>query len=255
MTEIQQPPNRRGPSPRQPLDQLLLQVKSPDPEERFEAVAELASGPASPEVEEALFQAISDPDPDVVALAMEEMAERGHPMARRVVLSNLHHPNPVIRFTALRSGGVIDISPDTEPAWCALDSRVWVDRTAGASALARAGVVSAVTRILSLARKALAVRQYEAEAHLLGSAALLGDEASAKLYLERLPSQRRRSRLAAAAFLERRGRIKAMARVLGAQRLRSALLAGREVQAKSTKPGYARHFDDLLNQLDALPAP
>ncbi len=238
---------------RQSLSDLLLQMRSPDPDERFEAVAELALRPPSAEVDKALIDGTSDVDPDVVAAAMDGLAERGHPIARELIVELLHHAHSRVRFRAIRSAGVVDIGPDLEAAWSALDDRRWVDRTAGAAALARAGVVSALPRIRALAERARAVRHYAAEAHLLGAASLLGDAASAESFLERLRARARESRLSAAAFLGRRGRVEGMARIVGTDRLRSALLAGRQVQLASPKPGYAREFDKVLSYLDGLP--
>lgn len=251
MTSMDEPRGTQR-SAREALGKLLLRAGSPDPEERFEAVADLALRPPSMEVDEALVRATSDPDPDVAARAILELAEREHPSARQLVLELLHHGNPTVRFSALRAAGVVDISPSLEAAWRALDGRRWVDRMAGAAALAQAGVESALPRIHALTHDAKNVRRYAAEAHLLGSASLLGDLASADLFLGRLSARGPESRLAAAAFLERRGRIQAMARIVGADRLRSALLAGKRVQEASRKPGYAHRFDDLLLELDLL---
>ena len=243
------------------FNQLLRQAKSPDPDVRFEAIGEL-NYYRSPEVDEALVQAAFDPDRDVASMAVDALSERDHPQARGMILEHLRS-RPTLSQSALRSAGVVDISPHLDQAWLALEQREWVERTAGAGALAQAGVVSAIPKIRELAHRGKAVRQLAAEAHLLGSAALLGDSQSADLFVSRLSSRSRASREAAAYFLDRRGRVECLAQVVSVSRLRSALLSGMQIHDAwrySFKPSrpegiYSRTIEDLLRRLDALSRP
>lgn len=249
----------RGADGQTPIDEqqfgeFLKRMESPDPDERFEALSGLAAHRV-PAADDAIVRAVADPDPDVVATALDALAERAHPAARRLILAQLHSRNWLVRQAALRAAGIIDISPHLEPAWRALQSRRWVERMAGAGALAKAGVTAALPALRRLAQRARAVRELAAEAHVLGSMALLGDPAGASLFLQRLSARSRSSRLAAAAFLERGDRLRELARIVGVDRLRAALLAGKAVQAASPKPRYQRRFDKLLERLEGLAAP
>src|SRR3990172_1171236 len=135
---------------RQTLEQLFRKIQSSDPHERFEAVSELGELVRYnlPEVDKTLVRAAADQDVDVAATAVDELAEAGHPQARELVLEHLRPPYPKrLRDRALRSAGVVDISPHLEPAWGALESRYWVDRMNAAAALAKAGAVQALPAI------------------------------------------------------------------------------------------------------------
>lgn len=253
-------PSESTMSLKETLDRLLTQVKSPDPDERFDAAGELADYD-KPEADAAVIEAAADPDPQVAALVVRKLAERGHTEARDLILGLLRrrHPEWLLQ-SALRSAGVVDISPHLEEAWGSLDARMWVARSAGAGALAKAGVVAAAPKIRQLALRGIAAGQRAPAAHLAGSGALLGDEESADLFLAQFTSRSRMGRIAAAAFLERRGRLEAMAEAVGIERLSAAVLAGRKIYDASpparVKPNFWAHdkreFDKLLERLEEL---
>ena len=245
---------------RETLDRALTQLKSPKPCERFDAVGELAEYNV-PETDAALVNAVVDPDPDVASLAVRKLAEKGLPQARDLILGLLRRRHPKwLHQSALWSAGIVDISPHTEEAWRALDSPSWVERSAGAGALAKAGVAAAIPKIRQLVQRAITVGQRAPAAHLAGSGALLSDEESADLYLRCFSSRSRMSRTAAAAFLERQGRLEAMARAVGLQQLRTALLAGKQIYDTSSpgrvRPSFWEHdrraFEKLLQRLEEI---
>jgi hypothetical protein len=240
------------PSP-ETLQRLSVDLDSPDPDVRLEAISELGDY-SSPRVDGALIRTRRDSDRDVAGAALELLAKRGRAHARELILEQLREGDGARRVRALRSAGVVNIAPHLEEAWRALDGRQWVERMAGAGALAKAGAVPALPRIRALAERARERRQWAAEAHFLDSAALLGDAQSADLYLARLSSPARSSRLAAVAFLQWRGRLEALTPILGAARLRAALSAGRQIQERSARPGYVRAFGAALGHLAVAPA-
>jgi HEAT repeat protein len=240
---------------------LLKAASDPDPIIRFEAVATLEDH-YSPDIEAVLLKAASDPDPNVAGRATEALAARGHPKARDLILDHLRSDSAqLLRQMALRSAGIVDISPHLEQAWLALERRHWVERTAGASALAKAGELAALPRIRELAQRARSLRQLPAESQLLGSAALLGDMEAAIMFLSRLSSINRDSRDSAALFLGRPGKVESLARVTGPSRLRCALLVSqqlnearrRELAAITGHPikgGWSpKLYDDLLRRV------
>ncbi|MBI4302559.1 MAG: HEAT repeat domain-containing protein [Chloroflexi bacterium] len=239
-------------------ERLLAQARSPNVDERFEAISELTYC-ESPEVDEALVEGATDLDPDVAGIALEALSERGHPKAREIILDHLHN-RPSLRQSALRAAGVVDIGPHLQEAWQALERREWFWRTAGAGALAKAGAVAALPKIRELAQRARLAHQLEAEAQLLGSAGLLGHKESADLFLLRLSSRTGRSHRSAGYFLERKGRLQDLAGIVGVSRLRSALLRGKQFHdrrfqkliADHPKTKYSTLFEDLLQRVDKL---
>jgi HEAT repeat protein len=240
--------------------ELVLQASSPDPDQRFEAVGELARSYSGTEVDDVLVAAVADQDLDVAATALAGLAERGHPRARTLILTSLQSNDPTRRARALRAAGVVDIGPHLEDAWRALEERTWVQRMAGAAALAMARATDALPAIRRLAERAGAVRQPAAEAHLRGSAALLGDQESAQLFLDRLAGRRDAARMASAAFLERRGRVEDLAALIGRDALRSALATGMSqhearrasARRRRARGGYPKLIECLLRRLDVM---
>lgn len=234
------------------LEKLLIQATSRDPNVRFEAIVSLADIPGD-EARTALIRAGSDPNPQVAALSVSILAEKGDVEARRLIIDLLNRMAPQwLHQSALYSAGIVDISPNLDSAWQALKSRFWMDRTAGAGALAKASERSALLDIIRLWSEAHRRRQFEAEAHLTGCGALLGDKRSKEIFLECLSSDAWRSRGAAAAFLDRRGRLDAMAQAIGKTRLKATLKLSLEKEGHEAIPRHESLVTRLIRNLDGL---
>ena len=141
---------------------FLRKAKSHDPDIRFDAVSRLPEKPDAT-IDAALTALVDDPDSEVAVMAFHQLGTRRYPQMRDVILRMLKkRPSERFRQSALWEARFVDISPHLEEAWSALESPIWVDRTAGAGVLAKAGVKKAIPKIRELAYQAVARRQYYA---------------------------------------------------------------------------------------------
>ena len=236
---------------------FLRKAKSHDPDVRFDAVSRLPEKPDAT-IDAALTALVDDPDSEVAVMALHQLGTRRYPRMPDVILRMLKkRPSKRFRQYALWEARFVDISPHLEEAWSALEGPIWVDRTAGAGALAKAGVKKAIPKIRELAYQAVARRQYYAAPHLFACAALLGDKESQERYLAQLTSRSDKSRSAAAAWLERGTWLQGMAEAVGEARLRATLLAATQIY-ESARPSTKvsiyringkRRFGGLLKAL------